>query len=71
MEHSIAKIAEIVACKQCDRRAIFQLGYNLGRLSELTEMGRETFWDPWKDAVIDWNQNKLEDLVRELQQLIP
>ena len=35
MEHCIAKIVELVAQGRDDRRSILQLGYNLGRLSEL------------------------------------
>jgi hypothetical protein len=69
MEHCIDKIAAIVAQGQGDRRSVFQLGYNLGRLSELASGGRKVFWDPWKNPVSDWNQEELERLVRELRQM--
>lgn len=66
MEHCLAKIGEIVAREEGDRRSTFQLGYNLGRLSELTGRGREPFWDRWKEAVISWNQAELQRLAQEL-----
>jgi hypothetical protein len=68
MEHCIAKIVEIVARKESDRRSILQLGYNLGRLSELTGLGREPFWDRWKNAVADWNHEELDHLAHRLRQ---
>jgi len=40
----------------------------LGRLSELTGLGREPFWDRWKGPVAEWNLAELEHLVRELPQ---
>src|SRR5688572_10494855 len=40
MEHCIVKICEIADRPTGDARSIFQLGYNLGRLSELTALGR-------------------------------
>jgi len=67
MDHCIAKITEIVARNQNDRRSILQLGYNLGRLSELTGLGREPFWDRWKEAVAEWDETKLAALAQELQ----
>lgn len=67
MEHCVAKIAELIAQNRGDRRSILQLGYNLGRLSELTGQGREPFWDRWKDAVADWDEVKLAHLAQELQ----
>ncbi|WP_254053884.1 hypothetical protein [Singulisphaera sp. GP187] len=63
----MAKIVEIVARNQSDRRSVLQLGYNLGRLSELTGRGREPFWDRWKDAVAEWDEQKLAVLAQELQ----
>ena len=65
--HCIAKIATIIAQEKGDRRSILQLGYNLGRLSELTGLGREGFWDRWKTPVTEWNLPELEALVQELQ----
>jgi hypothetical protein len=67
MDHCVAKIAEIVARGEPDRRALLQLGYNLGRLSELTGLGREPFWDRWKDAVVAWDRPELERLACQLQ----
>ena len=71
MRHCVETVVAIVARKQGDRRSILQLGYNLGRLSELTGLGREPFWDRWKQAVADWDVEKLEDLASELQTVVP
>ncbi|HEY2159238.1 MAG TPA: hypothetical protein VGH33_26660 [Isosphaeraceae bacterium] len=64
--HCVARIGQIVAGDRQDRRAILQLGYNLGRLSELTRLGRGPFWDAWKDAVADWDRVRLSALARDL-----
>jgi hypothetical protein len=66
MKHCIEIIERIVAEDRNDRRAILQLGYNLGRLSEITRLGREPFWDGWKDAVADWDRERLESLATGL-----
>jgi hypothetical protein len=66
LRHCIDKIRQIVADGRDDRRSIMQLGYNLGRLSELTGLGREPFWDAWKDAVAAWDRPQLEALARDL-----
>ena len=71
MKHCIDTIAVIIASGKDDRRSILQLGYNLGRLSELTGLGREPFWDRWKGPVEDWDLDKLADLARELLKLLP
>jgi hypothetical protein len=68
MRHCVETIARIVAQDRGDARALFQLGYNLGRLSELTGLGREPFWDRWKDAVCQWDRETLGALARDLQQ---
>src|SRR4051812_31263266 len=65
--HCVAKLAEIVGRGEDDRRSLFQIGYNLGRLSELTGLGREAFWDAWKGAVTLWDRAELVRLCRELQ----
>jgi hypothetical protein len=67
--HCVTKIAEIVHEDRNDRRSILQLGYNLGRLSELTGGGREPFWDRWKDAVATWDRPRLLGLAQELHSL--
>ena len=68
MDHCIAKIREIVARRDAapEPRAVLQLGYNLGRLSELTGLGRGPFWDAWKDAVAAWDLDKMGELARDL-----
>ena len=66
MEHCVAKIVEIVTRGEDDRRSLFQLGYNLGRLSELTTLGRGPFWDRWKAAVSSWDLPALHLLTSEL-----
>ncbi len=69
-EHCVAKIVEIVTGNLSDRRSILQLGYNLGRLSELTGLGREPFWDRWKEAVARWDERELARLARELREVV-
>jgi hypothetical protein len=71
MEHCVETIRRIVAREHADARALFQLGYNLGRLSELTGLGREPFWDRWKEAVCDWDRERLTALARDLERLLP
>ena len=66
IEHCVGKIREIVSGGNDDRRTLLQLGYNLGRLSELTGLGREPFWDLWKEPVERWNLEELKQLVDEL-----
>lgn len=68
MKHCIETIVAIVARNESDRRSVLQLGYNLGRLSELTGLGRGPFWDLWKDAVTHWDEPRLEFLARKLQE---
>lgn len=66
MDHCMRTIIEIVARGSDDRRSVLQLGYNLGRLSELTGQGREPFWDRWKLAVAEWNLPRLRQLADQL-----
>lgn len=66
MEHCIAKIQKIVAQPIPDNRALFQLGFNLGRLSEITGLGRGHFWDDWKTAIDAWDIEKMQLLARNL-----
>jgi hypothetical protein len=66
LRHCLDKIRQIVADGRDDRRSVLQLGYNLGRLSELTGLGREPFWDAWKDAVANWDRPRLDELARDL-----
>ena len=67
MNHCVAKIVELVERGHDDRRSVLQLGYNLGRLSELTAIGREPFWDRWKGPVAAWDLPTLRQLAHELQ----
>ncbi len=69
MNHCVEKICEIVAQGRDDRRSILQLGYNLGRLSELTGLGRESFWDRWKDAIAAWDLPQIRALAQDLRNL--
>jgi hypothetical protein len=66
IDHGIAKVVELIQSGRDDRRAVLQLGYNLGRLSELTGLGREPFWDRWKGPIAAWDQTALQELAREL-----
>jgi hypothetical protein len=70
MLHCLTKIEEIVARGDDVRRSVLQLGYNLGRLSELTGRGREPFWDRWKDAVAEWDLPALRQLALGLRREI-
>lgn len=66
-EHCVATICKLVDADRGDRRAVLQLGYNLGRLSELTGLGREPFWDRWKAAVEAWDSPALRQLAAALR----
>ena len=66
MQHCIAKIVELIEQGRDDRRSVLQIGYNLGRMSELTGLGRGPFWDDWKEAVADWDLPRLRLLARDL-----
>lgn len=65
--HCVAKIRALIEAGEPTPRAILQIGYNLGRLSEITGRGREPFWDRWKDAVVAWDRDRLRDLAHRLQ----
>jgi len=67
IEHCFVKIFETVAKGDGGRRSVFRLGYNLGRLSELTGLGREACWSRWKAVVEAWDRPRLAALVQELR----
>ena len=69
MKHCVDKLTELISEDRNDRKSVLQIGYNLGRLSELTGLGREPFWDRWKDAVADWDRDRLRELVEELRSI--
>lgn len=70
MKHCVETIARLAALEAPERRDLLQLGYNLGRLSEMTGLGREPFWDRWKDPVKDWDRPRLDALVADLNALL-
>ena len=55
LEHAYGKIRELASLPNRTDRQVMQIGYNLGRLSELTSRGREV-WDETKGMVEsgDW-----------------
>lgn len=74
--HCLAKIEEISAEENPPGpMRVLQLGYNLGRLSELTGLGREVCWDAWKPLVERWDQPAIlalaEDLRHRLDRIQP
>lgn len=71
MRHCVATIRALVAQNRPDRRAVLQIGYNLGRLSEITGLGREPYWDRWKDAIAAWDEPALRALALELPEDSP
>lgn len=78
LDHCLCKISELVAKGDGGRRSVSQLGYNLGRLSEMANLGREPCWDNWKEAILEWDRPQLVRLsvdvrerVRRLDQVNP
>ncbi|GIW87464.1 MAG: hypothetical protein KatS3mg108_1788 [Isosphaeraceae bacterium] len=55
LRHCCQTIRSLIAARADQRRCWLQLGYNLGRLSELTGAGRAV-WDAWKEPAAqgDW-----------------
>lgn len=70
MKHAVETVQRLVSENRGDRRSVLQIGYNLGRLSELTGLGREPFWDRWKDAVANWDEPALRALAESLPDLL-
>lgn len=70
IEHCLAKIELLAASDSPDRRTLFQLGYNLGRLSELAQLGREPCWDRWQELVDMWDSDRTRRLAHELRNLV-
>ncbi len=67
MDHCLNKLDEILARGTDDRRSVLQLGYNLGRLSELSGLGRSAFWDQWKGPVERWDLPSMQALAQSLR----
>lgn len=65
--HCLEKIRSLVESSDPGRRDLLQLGYNLGRLSELTGGGRGPFWDRWKGPAATWDQAELRRLALALR----
>ena len=68
LTHCSGKVAEISqgpladpATWPADRRWWLQLGFNLGRYSELSGEGRKV-WDDWKAAIESADERRIEEL---------
>lgn len=71
--HVAAKVADILSGPLADiqnwpeeRRWWFQLGFNLGRFSELSGEGKPV-WDAWKQAIEDRDEAILVALTEKLR----
>lgn len=73
VRHCLSKIRSLVEDPESApgnpraARATLQLGYNLGRLSELLPGGRERFWDDWKEPGSNWNPDELRERLARLE----
>ncbi|ADV62404.1 hypothetical protein Isop_1822 [Isosphaera pallida ATCC 43644] len=67
IHHCVETITRLVEKEDLDRRDWLQLGYNLGRLSELTGAGRQPFWDAWKEPVAMFDRDSLHRLAGALR----
>ena len=65
--HCLNKLIELTSKTKISDRDLFQIGYNIGRLSELTNEGREKWWDiynifiengEWKKLIIQIKLDK-------------
>jgi hypothetical protein len=62
VNHCIETIRGLVEQPDPSRRDLLQLGYNLGRISELVGLDRTEVWDLWKAPVTVWEQDALRSL---------
>lgn len=74
LAHCSGKLAEILQGPlaeagqwPADRRWWLQLGFNLGRYSELSEEGRKV-WDDWKAAIENADFGAIDKLVQSMNQ---
>lgn len=71
--HCVAKMAELLddlEIADLQPRDIYQLGYNAGRLGELTGMGRQV-WDRTKEAVQLGKKEEIIDLLQVINSYLP
>jgi hypothetical protein len=57
--HCLNKLIELTSKPKKSERDLFQIGYNIGRLSELTNEGRDKWWDIYKIFIENGEWEKL------------